>query len=165
MKKLIYQDWIVQLGYDPNQLANIFSHLQKPLYNQKIIKAVRKAVDKLKPAEKDFIERYYFQGYSIEQIALDLNLSKKNINVRHHLALIKLRKYLALFVKEQFGLETQINQNCLICNSVYTKEINRLIRSKKKEETWKRIIRILKEKYKIKIKSPQILIGHQKYHL
>ena len=165
LKRLIYQEWIVELGFDPYQIANIFNLIDKPPYNQKIIGAVRKAMTKLTPLESEFIERFYFCGETVPQIAVKLNTEKKRIKCLHRLSARKLRKYLAAFVKEEFDITVVIGTECILCKSPHRAAIDKMIKSKKKEETWKKINRILKEKYQIKITTPQILIGHQKYHM
>jgi hypothetical protein len=40
-----------------------------------------------------------------------------------------------------------------------------LIQAKKEKETYKSLIRIFKEKYGLKIKTPQVIIGHKKKHM
>ncbi|MEW5925176.1 MAG: hypothetical protein AB1746_14425, partial [Candidatus Zixiibacteriota bacterium] len=70
----------------------------------------------------------------------------------------------AAFVRSRFDIAVGAETICPLCNSSYKDQINDLLRNKSKEETWQEIIGILKSKYDIVIKTPQILIGHQKYH-
>lgn len=163
--KIIYQNWIVDIGIDPGQVGKIQiqSDLIKP--DEQVISAVRKALEKLNPEEQDFIETYYFQGKSYREIAELQNRRLSRIEGLHRRSLAKLKKYLVRFVKERFDIDAEIGRDCIICLSPHKEEIDRLIKTKKKRETWKKIIKILKNKYQIKITTPQILIGHQKYHL
>ncbi len=163
--KIIYQNWIVDIGIDPGQAGKIQiqSDLIKP--DKFVVAAVREAIEKMSLQEKDFIESYYFQGKTYREIAKFQNRRISRIEGLHRRSLAKLKKYLARFVKERFDIEVEIGRDCIICESPYKEKINRLIKSKKKQETWKRIIKVLKDKYQIQIKTPQILIGHQKYHL
>lgn len=163
--KIIYQNWIVDIGIDPGQVGKIQiqSDLIKP--DEQVISAVRKALEKLNPEEQDFIETYYFQGKSYREIAELQNRRLSRIEGLHRRSLAKLKKYLIRFVKERFDIDAEIGRDCIICFSPHKEKIDRLIKAKKKWETWKKIIKILKNKYQIKITTPQILIGHQKYHL
>jgi len=163
--KIIYQNWIVDIGIDPGQVGKIQiqSDLIKP--DEQVISAVRKALEKLDPEEQDFIETYYFQGKSYREIAELQNRRLSRIEGLHRRSLAKLKKYLVRFVKERFDIDAEIGRGCIICFSPHKEKIDRLIKAKKKRETWKKIIKILKDKYQIKITTPQILIGHQKYHL
>ncbi|MCP4706056.1 MAG: sigma-70 family RNA polymerase sigma factor [candidate division Zixibacteria bacterium] len=163
--KIIYQNWIVDIGIDPGQAGKIQiqSDLIKP--DEQVISAVRKALEKLESQEQEFIESYYFQGKTYREIANLQNRRISRIEGLHRRSLAKLKKYLTGFVKERFDIDVEIGRNCVICESPQKKEINKLIKTKNRQETWKKIIKTLKDKYQIKIKTPQILIGHKKYHL
>ena len=163
--KIIYQNWIVDIGIDPGQAGKIQiqSDLVKP--DQQVVAEVRKALKKLDPTEQDFIESYYFQGKTYREIAKLQDRRISRMEGLHRRSLAKLKKYLVRFVKERFDIEAEIGRDCIICSSPYKEKIDKLIKAKKKRETWKNCIKILKEKYQIKISTPQILIGHQKYHL
>ncbi len=163
--KIIYQNWIVDIGVDPGQSGKlqIQSDLIKP--DKQVVSAVRKALEQLESHEQDFIESYYFQGKTYREIAQLQNRRISRIEGLHRRSLAKLKKYLARFVKERFDIDAEIGRDCIICYSPHKEKIDKLIKNKKKQETWKNIIKILKEKYQIQIKTPQVLIGHQKYHL
>lgn len=163
--KIIYQNWIVEIGIDPSCKASYDSKVSRLKPNDRVIKAVRETLDKLSRVEREFVERYYFHGESYSQIAKALNKRIERIDGLHRRLVNKLKRYLADFVAGEFDLEVEIGANCPICNSPFKDEINNLIKNKKEEETWKIIIKKLKNDYGIEIKSPQILIGHKKYHL
>jgi IS30 family transposase len=163
-RKLTYQNWIVEIGFDPGRKGDISVGADRPR-NERIIAAVREAVARLSPLEREFIERYYFCGQSCASIASALNKKEKRIEAIRRQAVIKLRKYLAGFVRKQFRIEVETGPDCPICNSPCKAEIDRLIKNKKKKETWKKIIKMLKEDYSVIIRTPQILISHQKYHM
>ncbi len=163
--KIIYQNWIVDIGIDPGQAGKIQIQSDEIKPDEKVVSAVRKTIEKLDPQEKEFIENYYFQGKTYREIAKIQDRRISRIEGLHRRSLAKLKKYLAGFVKDQFDIDVEIGRDCIICSSPYKNKINRLIKAKKKQETWKKIIKILKDKYQIQIKTPQILIGHQKYHL
>ncbi len=163
--KIIYQNWIVEIGLDPGQIGKIEILSDKVLPNPKIVAAVREAISKLSLSEREFIERYYFQGQSYREISSDCGRKLSRIEGLHRQALARLKKNLAGFTRQQFGIESDIGRNCLICRSADRQKIDRLIMNKNERETWKKIIKILKTKFNILIKTPQVLIGHQKYHM
>ncbi len=163
--RLLFQNWIVDLGFDPGHKRILLDTDNVIIPNERIIKAVRLALGKMSKNEREFIERYYFEGESYIKIGQALRWMPYRIEALHRRAVKKLRKHLAFFVKKEFGIEIEIEYECPICNSPSKGEINELIKVKKPEETWKKIIKTLKEKYGITIKTPQILIGHQKYHI
>jgi len=163
--RLLYQDWIVELGRDPHLIElNRFNNVPEPV-NVRIIDAVRSALKRLSSAEREFIELYYFRGCSLREIAAILHKRATRMPGLHRRALNKLKRELASFVREEFGIDTATGMNCLLCNSPHRMEIDRLILAKPERETWKRIIRILKNEFNIEITTPQILIGHLKYHI
>jgi hypothetical protein len=134
-------------------------------YNPRVERAVRDALERLSGTEREFVERFYLQGQSYPEIAESLNKGIGKVEGLHEIAIKKLRKYLAEFVKEEYDIEIKPAPKCILCASPSCNEINRLISSKRDGDTWQKTIRILKNKYQIIIKSPQSLIGHKKYHL
>jgi IS30 family transposase len=130
-----------------------------------VVKAVREALAKLPALEREIIYRFYFDGESFYMIAKALGRRTGRIRELHRRALIKLRKYLSAFVRENYGLKIRTGRACPLCQSPFKNAIDHLIREKKKDETWRGIIRDLLKIYGIKIKSPATLIRHRKYHM
>jgi hypothetical protein len=164
-RKIVYQNWIADIGFELGRTWLEQSPSEPSEPNPEIIEAVREAIDMLSPIEREFVDRYYFRGQTYMQIAVDLAKKPSRIEGIHRRAMGKLKKQLAAFAEEKFGIETQVGADCVICNSPFRKEIDAMINAKKEEETWKNIISILKARYGIEIKTPQVLIGHKKYHL
>ena len=133
--------------------------------NLELENKVREAIEKLKPLEKKFIEYFYFQSWSYQDISEVLNKKIHKLERVHKQALDKLKIGLKEYVKERFQVFVPEENQCPICKSPQRKEIEQMIRSKTKEETWKRIIKLCKENYHINITTPQILIGHKKKHM
>lgn len=164
-RKIIYQNWLAETMADPDNPESILIKIDLDLSNPRVDRAVREALDKLLSQEREFVIRYFFQGESYQKIAQALNKRVRSIAGLHRRATDRLRKYLAPFVKEEFGMDYPSEENCPLCQSAYKKEINKMIADKKDKETWRKIIRILKTEYNLIIKTPQILISHKKYHL
>lgn len=164
-RRIIYKNWIADIGLDPACLKQTRCDKTETIYNQKIIKAVRTAVEKLSPKEKEFIERYYFRGESYRDISICFNKKINRLENIHRRAITKLKRLLAGFVKDEFGIKVKKTFVCPICLSPYRDDIDALIRRKKKSDTWKKIIKTVKTEFRTEIKTPQILISHQKYHM
>ncbi len=163
--RLLYQDWIVELGRDPHLIElNRFSNIPDPP-SPRIADAVRAALARLSETERQFVELYFFRGLSLKDTARALNRKSTRMPGLRNRVVSKLKKELASFVKTEFGIETESGRACVLCKSPYRTEIDRLIMSKPERETWKRIIKTLDIDFGIKITTPQILIGHRKYHI
>ena len=130
-----------------------------------IKRVVRRAVKKLSEEERIFIEKFYFEFKSYQEIAGILKKRIYKLERIHRRALDKMRILLSDFVKERFKLEVSQKTDCLICNSPFRQELDELIKNKKKKETYGRLIRIFKQKYGLDIKTPQVIIGHQRKHM
>jgi RNA polymerase sigma factor (sigma-70 family) len=136
-----------------------------PESDERINFEVRKAVARLQPDEKQFVELFYFEFKSYQEIAQKLRKRIHWLERIHDRALGKLRFILADFVKERFGLDVPEDTDCVICRSPHRQELDRLIRLKKKEETYSRLIRVFKQRYGVDVKTPQAIIGHKRKHI
>lgn len=164
-----------------NRITKLFGHLDQEI-EQRILgsstpnqersereelidRQVRAAVERLLPTEKQFVELFYFQVRTYQEIAGIMKKKTWKLERLHERALGKLRILLTDFVKEQFEFEIPQETACVICSSPFREELDELIRSKKEEETYSRLIRIFKQKYGIDVKTPQVIIGHKKKHM
>jgi len=123
------------------------------------------AISTLTPPEREFVHRYYYDGQSNRVIAAAMRKRVEQLDRFHRRILRRLRNVLADFVAEEYGLAVDIGKNCPICNSRHCDEINRLILTRPPKATWRGVLRILRDRYGLDIKSPQVLIGHQRYHM
>jgi len=133
--------------------------------DESINRQVRKAVERLSSLENQFIQLFYFEFKSYQEIAGILKKRTYRLERIHQRALGKLRILLADFVKERFKLDVPKKTDCIICKSPFRQELDELIRNKKEEETYAPLIRIFKQKYGIVIKTPQVIIGHRRKHM
>ncbi len=186
--RIVYQDWIVEIGYDPdNRVApnggdlfrSDFMSLDHPaaavlsdadalairIERRELVRlAVTEALNNLDDDEREFVIRFHFMGESYRRIS---ELSGRNIHkleVLHKRSLRKLRKQLAAFVHETFGLDSEVIPDCPICRSPFAAELDEIIRNRDRTATWRPVLTLLKTKYNLSISSPQLLIGHEKYH-
>jgi hypothetical protein len=137
------------------------THKRRELLKQE----VRRAVKRLSNEERIFIEKFYFEFKSYQEIAGILKKRIYKLERIHRRALDKMHILLSDFVKEHFKLEVSQKTDCVICNSPFRQELDELIKRKKKEETYSRLIRTFKQKYGLDIKTPQVIIGHQRKHM
>lgn len=157
--RILFLEWIYDVGR-----TSLFSRKGQSPLQKEIIAEVRKAVESLPSMERDFIELYWFEGRSLTELAELYGKRSHKLDSLNKRILLKLRKKLAPYVEAQFGIRDDSTAQCVICSSPCRAEIDELLQSKRPEETFKRINRILKNKYGIKVTTPQILIGHMKYH-
>jgi len=152
---------ILERGYDFDEGED----QEKIKRDQELEKRVHEALTRLDETEREFILYFYFDCFSYERIESLLKKRKDKLQRIHQRALDKLELILKDFVEKRFKLKTDDKTVCIICQNPHREELDRIILSKRKQETWKRIIKILNEKYHLRIKTPQILIGHARKHM
>lgn len=163
--KIVYRDWIVEYGADPRLVKREPAQDTPVIPNTEIVRVVREALEKLPPFQKELIERYYFLGSSCMELSGDYDLKISEVQAYLGQAVKSLKKSLNSFVRKKFGLVTNRIPDCPVCSSPFRESIDRLILARKPNETWKNIIRILKRDFGVFINTPQVLIGHKKYHM
>jgi len=126
---------------------------------------VEKALEKLDKTEEEFIRYFYFDCKSYEQISELMGKTKDRLERIHSTALEKLKFSLRNFVSERYKIKIPPEKKCVICSHPEKEKLEELIKAKKKEETWKSILRTFKENFDLEIKAPQVLINHQKKHM
>lgn len=124
---------------------------------------VRAAIEKLSDDEAFVVERVYLMGAAPEGVARETGCSVSRVERLLKSARAKLRSYLAGYVRSRFGINDRSRKPCRICDSPDRMRAERIVCTKRPEETWRRIMRELDE-IGIHIRAPQTLIGHVKYH-
>jgi len=187
--RIIYQNWIVDLGRDPDNppgpesvpdnqhllsLDDLIQELQgiaaktadsdQTERTRLIISRVTSALEKLSEDEREFVGRFHFIGQSYRQISERSGRGIHRLEAIHKRAFRKLRKELAPTVKELFGVKNKENTECIICSSCHKKEIDSLISARDPRKTWRPVMKQIKERFGITITTPQILMGHVRYH-
>lgn len=184
-KRLIYQNWITDIGHDPSKDFNndspdnmnfmeligmntgsLFNKqlIEKQKKTERLKKAMKKAMDKLPVNEREFIVLFYYMGKTYREISEKSNKEIYRLEAIHNRAIKKLKKELAGFVALEYGLNAESDNKCIICRSEFCNQINQILSQRDKRKTWKPVLKEIKSKFSLKIKSPQILIGHEKYH-
>ncbi|MBN2227341.1 MAG: sigma-70 family RNA polymerase sigma factor [candidate division Zixibacteria bacterium] len=162
--RVVYYNWIFDVGTGP-ALKHRYRIPRAPEVSNQLIRSVRRAVSTLTPREREFVYRYYYNGEANRKIAIEMGLTVGRIDRLHRRILKRLKIVLADFVRKEYGLDVAIGDDCPICQSPHCDEINRLIQAKPPEVTWRGVLKTLCNEYGLKITSPQVLIGHEKYHM
>jgi hypothetical protein len=172
--RIVYQEWIVELGRDP-ALPPVSGTVDPTSFGGRdrevgsaltadINRAVREALGKLGEAEREFIERFYFQGMSYRNLSEGTGRSRHKLEALHYRAVRALRSLLAEFVRERFGIEPQDSPDCPICRSAQREAIDSIIQTRDPAATWRPVISRIRDEFGVVLTTPQTLIGHEKYH-
>lgn len=166
--RLLYKNWIVELGRDPRH-QNIRQSLTQAdsLRRRRIKREVHKAVAELPPTERYLIEQFYFEFRSLPEISGTTGRSPKRLHKLKKRAMARLKSALAAFVWEEFGIitKTETSATCPICRSPLRQKIEKIIESKPPHRTWRDTIQKIKKECGLAIATPQTVIGHHKYHI
>jgi len=120
--------------------------------NEAVEKEIRKALQKLTEKEREVVERFFFLGQKYGEIGLALELSEFRVQTILLRAKRKLKNVLAPFARKKYGVIVK-KPSCPICLSKKRKRIEKLLKTKTKEEGWKRILLQLKEQHQIRTNS------------
>ena len=153
--RIIYLNWITEVGQAPTETD---------CHSEDIREEVRSALELLNEEERELIVRFYFMGESYVQISEKSGRTAYKLAGIHKRAVKKLRSALAGFVRERFQIDSEAARDCPLCQSPDLEAIDNIIRDRDRTTTWKPVIRKIKKEFGITINSPQLLIGHEKYH-
>lgn len=170
LKRLIYQNWLVDLARNSSQVSldeystNWLTDDSGDKRRELIERAVRSALETIPVEERELVERVHFMGESIPSIAKRSGHRVHRLEAMHLRALRGLKKALSGFAAEKLSIVAGQFRLCPLCNSRWRIEIDRVIDRKRPEETWREVIRIIYERFSIRVRTPQTIIGHRKYH-
>lgn len=163
--RVIYQNWIAELGLDPGQIRKFFDTVTgNTIVDDEIDLEVRRAIESLADEEMEFVIRFYFMGQAYHEISEKSGRASHKLEALHKRAIRKLKSCLKSLVKRRFGLKAKKGKYCPLCGSPHRAAINEIITNRSESVTWRPILKEIYEQFGLKIKSPQVLIGHQKYH-
>jgi hypothetical protein len=154
-------DWIYLTHKTPLWQDEITA--EERLRLQELANKVREALDELTAVERVTIERHDFEGLSLVNIAAELGWPCSRVQATRRRALRRLRKVLAPYVQERFGVLLP-STDCPICASQFRRDAETIIAARKREESYSKVISQLRHDFNIAIISPKTIIGHVKYH-
>jgi hypothetical protein len=131
---------------------------------QELIARVRAAVEQLRGNERMVLERHRFDAVPFTVIAAELNWRVIRVQNVERRALRRLRRLLAPYVRERFGIEAP-QAKCPICDSACRGQADIMIAARINQESFGVLMSRLRCSYGIRVISPQTIIGHSKYHL
>jgi hypothetical protein len=158
--RIVFLDWIYEVGSQ-----NVFGQQGKSELQKEIIARVREAVNSLPVNERDFISMYWFEGRSIRELSELLGKKPHKLDGMNRRIIRKLKLKLAEYVSERFGVVEKEQTSCIICAHPERDEIDGILLAKKPDQTFRPIYKLLSEQFGLKISTPQVLIGHMKYHI
>ena len=164
--RITYQNWIAEIGRDPEgrpydaSTGGFDDHDEGEMVRRKVSEAVRSLDDD----EREYIERFYFMGQSNAAIAEASGRRLHRLEALRRRVFRKLRRKLARFAEDRYGIPSKPRPECPICASPRRGEMDKIIAAKKPSDTWKPVMQRLADEHGLHIGSPQVLIGHQRYH-
>ena len=165
-KRVIYQNWIAELGLDPVQIKKFFDTVAgEAPSSAEVDGEVRRAIESLGEEEMEFVIRFYFMGQSYYEISEKSGRAVYKLESLHKRANRRLKSRLRSFMRIKYGIKSKSGKPCALCRSPHRDAINGLIAGKKEKSTWKPVMKEIHRQFGIKIRSPQVVIGHLKYHL
>jgi len=152
-------------GADIEELERLILPPDSGVRLSQIRNRVQLAIRELDEDEREFIARFYYMGESYRQMAEASGRNVYSLEALHRRALRKLRKGLAAFVESEFGVAREKPRKpCVICDSGHRIAIDALIGARPPDATWRSVMRAIADEYGLRVVTPQMLIGHQKYH-
>ncbi len=127
------------------------------------IMAVRRALRRLPKLERQLILAHHFYGDSLSYAARRESLSFAVAVSGYRRGLRRLRSQLSAFVAEEFDVAAEAS-TCVICASPHRTDIERILRSRTRHEGFARVIAEIWDKCGLRLRSPQTIVGHVKYH-
>lgn len=88
-RKVVYQNWIVELGFDLLIIGTLNKEQVNINESEKIEKAVREALNELDEDEKELIAHYYFMGKTYAEISEKSNREIFKLSALHKRAIKK----------------------------------------------------------------------------
>ena len=166
--RLVFREWLVERGLDPSRDFRFDSYdnheEEEKARTEEIQQAVAEALERLDEDEREYIRCIYFQGQTLGEIARSTGRAMHKLAGLHKRVHRRLRKELAPIAARLFGYQPTVHPGCPLCASAHREEIDRLIAARDPTETWKPIIRELRERFGIRVTSAQMLVGHWRYH-
>ncbi|HOP07458.1 MAG TPA: hypothetical protein PLF13_09220 [candidate division Zixibacteria bacterium] len=165
-RRVIYRNWIVDLGRNPAAGPMIEPYPSPDaIAPPELIAEVDKALSRLTEEEREFVVRFYYMGESHGHLAGLTGRKVHKLESMHKRIMRKLRRLLSPFVCERYGIGVEPGSTCVICRSPARDEIDTLIANRDRSRTWRPVIRKLRQRFGIRITSPQTLISHEQYHM
>ncbi len=164
MGKLTYQNWLIEQTR-PDCGVDLVGGPGAPRPNRRVRAAVRQALGQLESDERRFIEWVFFMGRTYRELSERTGRPLHRLEALRLRAFRKLRTALQPFVAREFGLRPESTRRCPICDSADRGMIDAIIRRRDRTRTWRPVLHEIRERCGQTIRSPWLLITHEKYHM
>jgi hypothetical protein len=150
IRRIFYLNWDLEIVVENEEIA------EEKERKEELEDEVQRCLEKLPFLEKEFIRYFYFEGLPYKQISLLLKTNQRKLERMHKNILKQLKILLKDFVEKRFKLKIADEKLCPICLHPKREELEKILDSKRKEESFKRILRIFKEKFQLEISTPVV---------
>jgi hypothetical protein len=145
---------------DPEIIQNLKAiSLGEP--DPRLVEAVDEALQSLDPSLGLLIRERYFEGLTIKEISERNSLPEPQVIAGVYEARRRLKMLLAEFVRKRWGIE--VKGVCRICTHPRRDEIEAILSSRGKNESWGVTCRRVESLLKERIQPPQVLKAHTKH--
>ncbi|HOZ08900.1 MAG TPA: hypothetical protein PKW75_11495, partial [candidate division Zixibacteria bacterium] len=167
--RLIYSNGIVGLGRDPGRPPDPPADtpgpaLPEPPEDSAATRAVTAALAALSDEEREFVRCFYYMGCTVAQIAGRTGRAEHRLEALRRRVERRLRARLGPFVRARYGIGADPGRACPICGAARREAIEQAIAAKRPEETWGPVLRQLRERFGLPLRSPQTILSHVKFH-
>jgi hypothetical protein len=159
-RRLTSFDWV-----DNSVARPAFKPYGRHDLTEEIIDRVQGAIRRLSASEQHFVRLYWFEAWSDKELSERLGSGPKRLRSVKRQILIKLRWMLQGWAAQRFRIAQPRGPDCVICGHPLRSEIDSMLSSKKPEESLGSVLRKLREDFGLSISTPQIVLGHMKYHM
>jgi len=125
---------------------------------------IKEKVHELDEIHRQVIIMYFFENLSPDEIAGELDLNDFQVHKIFNEAMLILKHSLAETVQKRWPDRFKDLNTCPVCSHPKKHLIEKIIKNKKKNESWRSLNNRLKKKTGRSFNPPLILINHLNYH-
>jgi hypothetical protein len=119
---------------------------------------VNRALAKLDPLLQDILKGRYYDGETIDALAVRYGISGKEIKRLVYEAVRQMRFHLGEFVRKRWGIDA--GDTCRVCAHPLRGQIEEILRDRKPAESWRIVTEKIRKATGERFHPPQILKAH-----
>lgn len=171
-RRVICRNWVVRLTRSPLTAETHFNPSRAPIwvdrpYSDRTIAVrdgVAKAIAALDDDRREIIERYFFMGQPIAEMADLSGRSVRSLERLFNSALSQLKSRLAPLAANYYGIGSSSTNSCVLCASPDRCKIDQVLAARDPTRPWKIVLKSLNEAFNLNINKAQTLINHVNHH-
>lgn len=156
-----FSSWIGEAGREPAWTTDY--GLATRRRQERRVAVVQGALERLAPLERAILQRHFWEGASLAEIALENGSRLERVLTQYRGALRKLERFMRDFAQDEFGIEGTV-ERCVICAAPQRRAIEALLATRRPGEGFRRVMAVLELRFGVRLVSKQTLVGHLKYH-